>query len=158
MGTRLCLNMIVKDESAIIERALRAAAPHLSCYVIADTGSTDDTVANAAKSTRFARLETVIGMYLNRLFPGFIAKSQGAFRVLRDSDIEVREDAEDLVALYETALKRRRRGHVIRREVDGLMPERLQQFVAQELEIREDAVFEKEGLLGLADTKQLIVS
>jgi len=112
----------------------------------------------STKSIRFVRLESVIGMYLNRLFPGFIAKSQGAFRVLRDSDIEVQEEAEDLVALYETALKRRRRGHVIRLEVDGQMPERLQQFVAQELEIREDAVFEKEGLLGLADTKQLIVS
>lgn len=118
----------------------------------------DETQPGAAKSIRFARLESVIGMYLNRLFPGFIAKSQGAFRVLRDSDIEVQEEAEDLVALYETALKRRRRGHVIRLEVDGQMPERLQQFVAQELEIREDAVFEKEGLLGLADTKQLIVS
>lgn len=107
---------------------------------------------------RFVRLETVIVMYLNRLFPGFVPKGQGAFRVLRDSDIEVQEEAEDLVALYETALKRRRRGHVIRLEVDGQMPERLQHFVTRELEIREDAVFVKEGLLGLADTKQLIVS
>lgn len=117
-----------------------------------------DDAAGATKAIRFVRLESVIGIYLNRLFPGFIAKSQGAFRVLRDSDIEVQEEAEDLVALYETALKRRRRGHVIRLEVDGQMPERLQEFVAQELEIRNDAVFEKEGLLGLADTKQLIVS
>ena len=97
-------------------------------------------------------------MFLSRLFPGFLARSHGAFRVLRDSDIEVQEEAEDLVALYETALKRRRRGHVIRLEIDGQMPTRLQRFVVQELEIRDDAVFIKEGLLGLADTAQLIVS
>ena len=78
--------------------------------------------------------------------------------MLRDSDIEVQEEAEDLVALYETALKRRRRGHVIRLEIDGQMPTRLQRFVVQELEIREDAVFVKEGMLGLADTSELIVS
>src|SRR5262245_50048427 len=106
---------------------------------------------------RFIRIELVIGMFLSRLFPGFIARSQGAFRVLRDSDIEIQEEAEDLVALYETALKRRRRGSVIRVEIDGQMPSRLQRFVVQELDIREDAVFIKEGMLGLAETSQLIV-
>jgi polyphosphate kinase len=107
---------------------------------------------------RFMRIESVIGMFISRLFPGFIARSQGAFRVLRDSDIEVQEEAEDLVAQYETALKRRRRGDVIRLEIDGQMPARLQRFVAQELDIREDGVFVKEGMLGLADTSQLIVT
>jgi polyphosphate kinase len=105
---------------------------------------------------RFIRMESVIGMFISRLFPGFIARSQGAFRVLRDSDIEVQEEAEDLVALYETALKRRRRGDVIRLEIDGQMPSRLQRFVVDELDIREDGVFVKEGMLGLADTSQLI--
>jgi polyphosphate kinase len=107
---------------------------------------------------RFIRIESVIGMFITRLFPGFIARSQGAFRVLRDSDIEVQEEAEDLVALYETALKRRRRGDVIRLEIDGQMPARLQRFVVQELDIRDDSIFIKEGMLGLADTSQLIVS
>ena len=107
---------------------------------------------------RFIRMESVIGMFISRLFPGFIARSQGAFRVLRDSDIEVQEEAEDLVALYETALKRRRRGDVIRLEIDGQMPSRLQRFVVDELDIREDGVFVKEGMLGLADTSQLIAA
>jgi polyphosphate kinase len=106
---------------------------------------------------RFIRIEAVIGMFLSRLFPGFLARSHGAFRVLRDSDIEVQEEAEDLVALYETALKRRRRGDVIRLELDGQMPTRLQRFVVQEVDIRDDAVFIKEGMLGLADISQLIV-
>src|SRR6185295_2297846 len=105
----------------------------------------------------FIRIESVIGMFISRLFPGYIARSQGAFRVLRDSDIEVQEEAEDLVALYETALKRRRRGDVIRLEIDGQMPARLQRFVVQELDLRDGGVFIGEGMLGLADTSQLIV-
>jgi polyphosphate kinase len=119
----------------------------------AEEGAQGDGVA----PIRFIRIESVIGMFLSRLFPGFLVRSHGAFRVLRDSDIEVQEESEDLVALYETALKRRRRGHVIRVEIDGQMPTRLQRFVVQELEIRDDAVFIKEGMLGLADTSQLIV-
>jgi polyphosphate kinase len=114
---------------------------------------------DAAKDApiRFIRIESVIGMFISRLFPGYIARSQGAFRVLRDSDIEVQEEAEDLVALYETALKRRRRGDVIRLEIDGQMPSRLQRFVVQELDLRDGGVFIGEGMLGLADTSQLIV-
>jgi polyphosphate kinase len=109
------------------------------------------------RAARFIRIESAIGMFITRLFPGFMTRSQGAFRVLRDSDIEVQEEAEDLVALYETALKRRRRGHVIRLEIDGQMPSRLRRFVVQELDIRDDGVFIKEGMLGLADTSQLII-
>lgn len=118
----------------------------------------DDGTGDGIKPIRFIRIESMIGMFLSRLFPGFLARSHGAFRVLRDSDIEMQEEAEDLVASYETALKRRRRGHVIRLEIDGQMPSRLQRFVEQELEIHDDAVFIKEGLLGLADISQMIVS
>jgi len=118
----------------------------------------DAAQGEGVRSIRFIRIESMIGMFLSRLFPGFLARSHGAFRVLRDSDIEVQEEAEDLVALYETALKRRRRGDVIRLEIDGQMPSRLQRFVVKEVEIRDDAVFIKEGLLGLADTSQLIVA
>jgi polyphosphate kinase len=106
---------------------------------------------------RFLPVEQMIALFLDHLFPGFAVVAQGVFRVLRDSDIEVEEEAEDLVRLFETALKRRRRGHVIRLEIDGQMPTRLQRFVVQELEIREDAVFVKEGMIGLANTSELIV-
>ena len=117
----------------------------------------DASPKEADAPIRFIRIESVIGMFVTRLFPGFLARSQGAFRVLRDSDIEVQEEAEDLVAQYETALKRRRRGDVIRLEIDGQMPSRLQRFVVQELDFRDEGVFIKEGMLGLADTAQLIV-
>lgn len=107
---------------------------------------------------RFIRVETLIGLFIEELFSGFQIKSQGAFRVLRDSDIEIQEEAEDLVLSYETALKRRRRGHVIRLELESAMPNRLKRFVVEELEVGEEALFIKDGLLALADTSQLIVS
>lgn len=107
---------------------------------------------------RFIQLETVIGLFLGELFSGVTIRSRGAFRVLRDSDIELQEEAEDLVRSFETQLKRRRRGNVIRLEIEGRMPERLQKFVVDELEVEEHSVFVKDGLLALADTSQLIVS
>lgn len=114
--------------------------------------------ADKPKEVRFIPLENLIGMFLEELFTGFAIKSQGAFRILRDSDLELQEEAEDLVRSYESQLKRRRRGNVIRLEIESKMPERLRKFVVEELEISEDSTFIKEGMLALADTSQLIVS
>jgi polyphosphate kinase len=116
-----------------------------------------DAARNGGATMRFVRLESALGMFLPRLFPGFVARSYGAFRVLRDSDIEVQEESEDLVALYESALKRRRRGQVIRLEIDGDMPQQLQPFVVAELEVAQDRIFVNNGMLGLADTARLIL-
>ena len=107
---------------------------------------------------RFIAIETLIGLFVGLLFPGYKASSQGAFRVLRDSDIEIEEEAEDLVSQFETALKRRRRGSVIRLEIEASMPKRLQKFVIKELEVGPDEVFVQKGLLGLANTSELIAS
>ena len=112
----------------------------------------------APKTVRFIRVETAIGLYLDELYPSFRMLEQGTFRVLRDSDIEFQEEAEDLTRAYETQLKRRRRGHVIRLEIDADMAPDLRKFVIDELEVADESVFLKEGLLGIADTKQMIVS
>jgi polyphosphate kinase len=84
-------------------------------------------------------------------------RGQGQFRVLRDSEVEIEEEAEDLVRHFESALKRRRRGSVIRLKVNAQMPEDLLAFVTDQLAVSADDVFRLDGIIGLADTKQLIV-
>jgi polyphosphate kinase len=106
---------------------------------------------------RFLPVEQMIAMFLDHLFPGFAVVAQGVFRVLRDSDIEIEEEAEDLVRLFETALKRRRRGHVIHLAVDARMPADLRRFLSLKLDAAPSDVFATEGILGLNDTSQLIV-
>jgi len=107
---------------------------------------------------RFIRLESVVGLFLSQLFPGYTVKSQGAFRLLRDSEVEIHEESEDLARLFESALKRRRRGSVIRLEVEASMPRELQRFVVKELDVSGNEIFIQKGLIGLSDTQQLIVS
>jgi polyphosphate kinase len=106
---------------------------------------------------RFIRLEEMLRLYFDELFPGFEVNGSGFFRVLRDSDLEVEEEAEDLVRVFESALKRRRRGSVIRLTVDADMPGALLEFVVRELQAETENVFALDGMLGLSDTKELIV-
>ncbi|HEY8013437.1 MAG TPA: RNA degradosome polyphosphate kinase, partial [Dongiaceae bacterium] len=120
-------------------------------------GTVNRFVRLPGKSVRFLPLEQMIGLYLDHLFPGFSVIGQGMFRILRDSDIEIEEEAEDLVLLFETALKRRRRGSVIRLKANAGMPEDLLAFVIDELNVKPEDIFLQDGLLGLASTDRLIV-
>lgn len=105
---------------------------------------------------RYLLLEQMLLLYVPRLFPGYELKGSGIIRIIRDSDIEIEEEAEDLVRLFESALKRRRRGSVIRLEVDAACPEPLRRFIADELEVGEDVTTVCGGMVGYADTRQLI--
>ena len=107
---------------------------------------------------RFVRIESVIETFVSELFPTFAIGGVGTFRVLRDSDIEFQEKAEDLTRAFESQLRRRRRGNVIRLEIEDTMPETLKQFVIAEQRAAPEAVFVKAGMLGLADTQHLIVT
>ena len=111
----------------------------------------------ARERIRFVMLEDVVGMFLQRVFPGFHVTGQGLFRLIRDTDIEFEEEAEDLVRMYETALKRRRRGSVIHLAVDAAMPDTLVDLVASSVDAARDEISVQHDLLGIVDLKQLIV-
>jgi polyphosphate kinase len=106
---------------------------------------------------RFITIETIIALNIERFFPGFDVVEIGQCRVLRDSDIEIEEEAEDLVRLYESALKRRRLGSIIRLSINANMSESLQSFLIEQLDADLDDVFKFEELMGLASTSELIV-
>ncbi len=106
---------------------------------------------------RFISLENMLRVFLPKLFPGYDVLGQGLFRIIRDSDLEIEEEAEDLVRLFETAIKRRRRGQVIRMEVDADCPSGIRNFIAGQLDVSDDVTVNCHGLVGYADTKQLIL-
>jgi polyphosphate kinase len=113
--------------------------------------------AAAGGPIRFVMLEHLVVLFLHRLFPGFRLQGHGMFRLIRDTDVEYEEEAEDLVRSYETALKRRRRGVAIHLSFEAAMPAHLRELVIDELEASSHNVFVHDGILGLADLKQLIV-
>ncbi|TCL08904.1 polyphosphate kinase [Shimia isoporae] len=108
-------------------------------------------------SYRALPLEELLLLHLDSLFPGYKEKGHCAFRVLRDSDLEVEDEAEDLVREFEVALKRRRRGEVVRMKISTDAPTALRSLIMEELEVTEDEVVEIDGMIGLADLSELVL-
>lgn len=105
---------------------------------------------------RYVALETVLILFVDALFPGYELLGKGAFRLIRDSDIEIEEEAEDLVREFEQLLKQRRRGVLVRMTVEASMPEDLRRFIIQQLHAEPQDVVLIDGILGLAQSAQLI--
>ncbi|WP_395673292.1 RNA degradosome polyphosphate kinase [Phenylobacterium sp.] len=105
---------------------------------------------------RFISLENTVALFLDHLFPGHEALGLGVFRLIRDSDVEIEEEAEDLVREYEALLKQRRMGSVVRVEVEASMPEELRGFICESLHAQTDDIILVDGLLGLDELSQLI--
>jgi polyphosphate kinase len=105
---------------------------------------------------RFVTLEQTIVAFCRLLFPGYRVTGQGSFRVIRDSDIEIEEEAEDLVRLYESAVKLRRRGSIIRLEIEAGMPAPLRAFVTGDVDVLASGVVYIDGMLGLDELSRLV--
>ncbi len=108
------------------------------------------------RAVRFVAVENVIEMFLDQLFPDHTPTGVGMFRILRDSDVEIEEEAEDLVLLFESLLKRRRRGSVIHMKCSAAMPAELREFIAEHLDL-EPSELVIQHMMGLSDLKQLIL-
>jgi polyphosphate kinase len=145
----LCMVLkLVREEDGGTMRALIPLPSQIDRFI---------RLPNGEEGIRFALLEDVVALNLHHLFPGFIVAERSLFRLIRDTDVEFEEEAEDLVRSYETALKRRRRGRAIRLAVDARMPTDMIEFVAEELDASPDGIFTVNGLLGVADLSQMIV-
>ncbi|HEY0919813.1 RNA degradosome polyphosphate kinase [Devosia sp.] len=109
--------------------------------------------ADLAESGRIevVTIDTLINIFFHRMFPGYEVAGSGAFRIIRDSEIEIDDEAADLVVEFETALRQRRRGQVIRLEIERKMPHALRRQISERLGVAGSDTFEVEGFLGLAD-------
>src|SRR5215469_16215046 len=147
LGFTLALRLLRKRDSKAVT-ALLPVPQQLTRFVRLPS---EDAVA------RFISLENVIGLYLHRLFPGHTVTGSGLFRIVRDSDVEIEEEAEDLVRLFETLLKRRRRGSVIQMVCIASMPAELRHFIADHLSLKSSEIVIVDHLIGLSDTSKLIL-
>ncbi len=107
---------------------------------------------------RFLPLERMLEQFLDKLFPGYDVIGKSAFRILRDSDLELEEEAEDLVREFETALKRRRRGDVIRMKVTADTSSDLLKIISRSLGVRAGDVIKVDGMVGMADLSELVLT
>ena len=108
-----------------------------------------------AAALRFIPLEEIISLFLDTLFPGFEKLEEALIRIVRDSDLDVEEEAEDLVRVFERAVKRRRRGRVIRVKMMGPTPKALKQFVMEQMQVAEQDISESSGMIGLSSLAAL---
>ncbi len=144
-------SLALKLESLADKRPLQALLPipHQIDRFVA--------LPSEGNAQRFLPLEELLLLHLDALFPGYAAKGSCTFRVLRNSDLEVEDEAEDLVREFEVALKRRRRGDVVRLKISADAPTGLRRLIIRELRVEEDEVVEIDGMLGLTDLSELVL-
>ena len=108
------------------------------------------------EEVRFIALENLVRLFIDQLFPGYRIAGSGVFRLIRDSDIEYEEEAEDLVLLFETMLRQRRLGGVVRLNLSADMPDSLRELVIDEFDAQPEDIVELTGTIGMAQLDELI--
>lgn len=151
LGFVLCFEMERPDGRAL--QALLPVPSKIGRFIRLPDSNGD---AQSGSTVRFISLENVIVRFIDHVFPTFKLRSHGAFSVLRDSDVEIEEEAEDLVRVFESMLKRRRRGDVIRVNFDAATPEGLRKLVTDRLQATSQDIIPVDGFLGLAQVNELI--
>jgi polyphosphate kinase len=148
-GLVLALHL-VRHEDGLAMRGLLPLPSQIDRFVRLPAGEPGSPI-------RFVLLDDLVVLFLHRVFPGFQLTGHGLFRVIRDTDVEFEEEAEDLVRSYESALKRRRRGVAIHVDIAAGMPPELRELVIDELDAAPDEIHDGQRLLGVVDMKQMIV-
>lgn len=151
LGFVLCMDLRRKDGSILT--TMMPLPNKIARFIRLPAGPSG---AEGRAPIRFISLERLIVHCIGHIFPGLVLEGHGAFRIVRDSDVEVEEEAEDLVRVFETMLKRRRRGDVIRLKVDASTPDRMKALMMERMRVAAQDVVVVDGILGLAQATELI--
>jgi polyphosphate kinase len=149
------LQLIQKEKGHHLTALLRFPAP-LERFVKIGGKLDDEDMDETENKTTFITIEDILYLHCDRLFPGYEILEKGSFRVIRDSDIEIEEEAEDLVRLFESALKRRRRGTVIRLELEAAMSEDLKRYLRKVMNTPRQLIFEVDGMVSLHNLSEVV--
>ncbi|MEE4200393.1 RNA degradosome polyphosphate kinase [Erythrobacter sp.] len=112
-------------------------------------------IAGAGEAV-YISIASLIQRYAKKLFPGFTIQGDGLFRVLRDSDIEIEEEAEDLVRTFRSAIQRRRRGQVIQLELEEDFDPKAETILLEQLGVHEAAVIKTDGMIGIDGLAEIV--
>lgn len=155
MGLALGLRLLDEDTGLFAMNALILLPGQIERFIRLPSPAPKDAATPA--QIRFIRLEDLITLFIDRLFAGLTVGESGVLRVIRDTDVEFEDEAEDLVRSYETALKRRRRGVVIHLDMEKRVPAELANAIASDLDLPDDEIAVHSGMIGVVDLKQIIV-
>lgn len=148
LGFSLAFEMIRPGTTATLTALVRVPG-NLDRFVTLPPDLTEDG------RIEVVTIDTIINLFFHKMFPGYEVAGSGAFRVIRDSEIEIDDEAADLVVEFESALRQRRRGQVIRLEIEKKMPRALRRQISERLGVGPSDTFEVEGFLGLADASKI---
>jgi len=156
LGFAIALKLKRKSDGRLLNALIPVPSQVARFLDVTLAQSRAEAAAGDRQQRRFLTLENTITLFLDELFPGYKVEAQGPFRVVRDSDIEIQEEAEDLVREFQERLKERRLGDIVRLKISASMPEDLRAFIIREIEAEARHVVVVDGMLGLAALAALV--